>query len=185
MEIAFLPVLADSKTIVIYDISPISEVLPSNIWSYTLKIQGSRLPSPAISAPFDIISYLYNQRIQKEIFTITSDKLGLAANQIIPDGVYHLFIEINNVIKKEVVFIVYKTIDDTINQLLTDSSYNVTIGNYDVSYVGDSINVKYDIETVRLAVTLRDTLILAATTQNEVLANDTLNKLNNLLEIIN
>ena len=76
------------------------------------------------------------------------------------------------------------TIDDAINTLLTTTSYQVTIGNYDVTYVGDSVDVNYNLETVRLAVSLRDTLILAAIQRNEVLANDTLDKLQRILGII-
>jgi hypothetical protein len=185
MMIDFLPVLENSKTIKLYDITPLGQSLPPNIYSYSLRIQGSRLPSTAISNSFDIINYLRLQRIQTEIFTIKSEHLGLDNNINIPDGVYHFFIEINNNIKKETIFVVYKEIDDKINQLLEDSSYNVKIGDYDVSYVGDSVKVKYDIETVRLAVVLRDTLISAANNKDEVLVNDTLDKLNRLLEILN
>jgi hypothetical protein len=184
MKIDFLPVLTDSKTIKLYDISPLGQQLPLNIWNMYLRIKCSKLENGGPTNTFDIINYLKTQRLQTECFTITSSLLGLGNTEVLPDGVYHLYITINDVMEKHIIFVIYKTIDEAINNLLTTTSYQVNINNYDITYVGDSVDVNYNLETVRLAVSLRDTLILAAIQQNEVLANDTLDKLQRILGII-
>jgi hypothetical protein len=183
MIIAFVPILKNN-TIEIYDISPYGQQLPQNIWSYYLQIQCSKLPSIEISEQFDIISYLQTQRIQQEIFTIKSEHLGLGNTETIPDGVYHLFLTINELYKKEVIFVIYKTVEDAIEQLMEDTNYAIEIGDYDVTYVGDTVDTNYKIETVRLAINLKDTLIAAAKNDDEVLANNTLDKLQRLLGIL-
>jgi len=183
MNIDFVAILEDDYTIKIYDATPPSENLPLDIYAMTLDIISSKIPNGQIANKLDVIAYLYNQRIQNEIYTITSETLGFSKRRVIPDGVYHFYYNINNTISKERVFLVYNTVEKAVNKMLSDVNYKVEIGDYNVSYVGDSAS--YDIEKVRLAVALMDELKAATQAPNEVKVNDTLDKLTRLLTIIN
>ena len=183
MNIDFITFLVDDYTMKVYDVSPYNETLPENIYTMTLDIISSKIPDGQIANKLDIIAYLTNQQIQEEIYTITSETLGFANSQIIPDGVYHMYYQINNNYTKEHTFLVYNTVEQQVNQLLSDINYEVTIGEYDISYVGDKAD--YDIEQIRLAVTLLDSLKVQTQTPDEVAVNDTLDKLTRLLTIIN
>lgn len=183
MNIDFIAILENDYTIKIFDVTPYNEELPSNIYSMTLDIISSKIPNGQIPNKLDIIAYLQSQRIQKEIYTITSETLGFAASQVIPDGVYHLTYNINNTYTKERSILVYNTVEKAVNQLLSDVNYKIEIGNYNISYVGETST--YDIEQVRLAVALYDQLRAATQTPDEVVVNDTLDKLTRLLTIIN
>lgn len=183
MNLDFVAILEDDYTIKVYDITPVNESLPQNIFSMTLDIVSSKIPNGQIDNKLDIIAYLQTQRIQKEIYTITSEVLGFSTSQVIPDGVYHLYYTINNIYTVEKAFLVYNTVEKAVNTLLSDVNYKVEIGNYNISYVGDSS--EYDIEQVRLAVTLLDKLKNDTQIPDEVSVNDTLDKLTRLLTIIN
>lgn len=183
MQLDIFATLEDDYTMKIYDVTPINEELPQNIYSMTLDIISSKIPNGHIANKLDVIAYLQNQRIQSELYTITSQVLGFSTSQIIPDGVYHFYYTINNTITKENTFLVYNTVEKAVNDLLEEVNYTVEIGDYNVSYVGDSSS--YDIEKVRLAVTLLDSLKAATQTPDEVVVNDTLDKLTRLLTIIN
>jgi hypothetical protein len=183
MNIDFFIDLEDDYTMKIYDVSPISEELPQNIYSMTLDIISSKIPNGQITNKLDVIAYLQNQKLQQEIYTITSQTLGFSSSQIIPDGVYHFYYNINNTISKENVFLVYNTVEKQINTMLEEVNYSIEIGDYNVSYVGETSD--YDIEQVRLAVTLLDSLKASAESADEVIVNDTLDKLTRLLTIIN
>jgi len=183
MNIDFITILEDDYTIKVYDVTPINEELPQNIYSMTLDIISSKIPNGQLSNKLDIIAYLENQRIQQELYTITSQVLGFSNSQVIPDGVYHFYYNINNTISRERVFLVYNTVEKAVTEMLTNVNYNVTIGDYNVTYVGETCNA--DIEQVRLAVTLLDSLKAQTQTPNEVAVNDTLDKLTRLLTIIN
>ena len=182
MNIDFITILEDDYTMKIYDVTPINEELPLNIYSMTLDILSSKIPNGQIPNKLDVIAYLENQRIQREIYTITSEVLGFATSLVIPDGVYHMFYNINNTISKESIFLVYNAVEKAVNEMLADVNYNITIGDYDVTYVGDTCSA--DIEKVRLAVALLDSLKANTQTPDEVVVNDTLDKLTRLLEII-
>jgi len=182
MNIDFITRLTDDNTIEVYDASPIGDSLPQNIYSMTLDITSSKIPNGQIDNKLDIIAYLQNQRIQQEIYTIVSETLGFANSIAIPDGVYHFFYNINNTDSREHTFLVYNTVEQAVQQMLLDVNYDIEIGDYDVSYVGDTSS--YDIEQVRLAVTLYDSLRAQTQTPDEVAVNDTLDKLTRLLTII-
>jgi len=182
MNIDFISILEDDYTIKVYDVTPINEELPQNIYSMTLDIISSKIPNGQIPNKLDVIAYLQNQRIQSELYTITSEVLGFSNSQIIPDGVYHMFYNINNTISKENVFLVYNTVEKAVNEMLTEVNYKVEVGDYDISYVGDTCDA--DIEQVRLAVTLLDSLKASTQAPDEVVVNDTLDKLTRLLKII-
>jgi hypothetical protein len=183
MNIDFITILEDDYTMKVYDVTPINEELPQNIYSMTLDIISSKIPNGQLTNKLDIIAYLENQRIQQELYTITSEVLGFSNSQVIPDGVYHFYYNINNTISKENIFLVYNTVEKLVNQMLYNVNYKITIGNYDIDYVGDTCDG--DIEQVRLAATLLDELKSYSQTPNEVAVNDTLDKLTRLLTIIN
>jgi len=182
MNINFTAILEDDYTIKVYETTPYNESLPQNIYSMTLDIISSKIPNGQIANKLDVIAYLVNQRIQKEIYTITSETLGFANSQVIPDGVYHIYYQINNNYTKEHTFLIYNTIEKQVKQLLEDFNYKVEIGEYDISFVGDTADS--DVEKIRLATTLLDSLIAQSQTPNEVAVNDTLDKLTRLLTII-
>jgi len=183
MYIDFIIDLEDDYTLKVYDITLPSQDLPLNIYSMTLDIISSKIPNGQIANKLDVIAYLANQREQKELYTITSQILGFSTSQIIPDGVYHFYYTINNGISKENTFLVCNTVEKAVNELIQNVNYQVTIGDYNVSYVGDSST--YDIEQVRLAVALWDELRSYSQEPDEVNVNDTLDKLTRLLTIIN
>jgi len=183
MNIDFITILEDDYTMKVYDVTPINEELPQNIYSMTLDIISSKIPNGQIANKLDVIAYLENQRLQQELYTITSETLGFSNSQIIPDGVYHFYYNINNTISRERVFLVYNTVEKAVNQMLSDVNYKITIGDYNVTYVGETCDG--DIEQVRLAATLLDELKSYSQVPNEVTVNDTLDKLTRLLTIIN
>jgi hypothetical protein len=183
MNIDFITILEDDYTIKVYDVSNNVYTLPSTIFDMTIDIISSKIPNGQIDNKLDVISYLRNGRIAREIYTIKSETLGLANSVIIPDGVYHFTYVINNNYTKENAFLVFNTVKQQIEQLLKDVNYDIEIGDYDVEYVGDTST--YDIEKIRLAVTLYDSLVAQTQEPDEVAVNDTLDKLTRLLEIIN
>jgi hypothetical protein len=183
MNIDFNIVLEDDYTLKVYDVSNVNESLPSTIYSMTMDIISSKIPNGQIDNKLDVIAYLRNQRIQKEIYTITSEILGFANSEIIPDGVYHFQYTLNNNYTKDQTFLVFNTVKKEVEKLLNDVNYNIEIGDYDIEYVGDYS--EYDIEKVRLAHSLYDSLLSQTQEPDEVKVNDTLDKLTRLLEIIN
>jgi len=183
MLLDFFTVLESNKKVIkVYDISSISESLPTEIYALTLDITSAQIPEGQIKNKLDVITYLRLARIQKEIFTVTSDILGVGENEVIPDGVYHFYYNINRTITKERTFLIYATVEEEVNKLLKDVNYGIEVNTFDYQYVGDYS--KYDIEKVRLAVALLDSLKQQSQLPDEVKANDTLNKLERLLEII-
>lgn len=182
MNIDFFAILEDFKTMKLYDISPINETLPTNIYSMTLDILSSQIPNGRIDSKLDVITYLRNQREQKEIYTVTGNILGLGENSDIPDGVYHIYYDINNGIIKQHTFLVYQNVATEVKELTDTVNYGVTINNYDYEFVGDYADE--NLEKVRLCVSLLDELKLQAQNPDEVAVNDALDKLERLLEII-
>lgn len=182
MDINFFAILEDFQTMKLYDISPINETLPTNVYSMTLDILSSQIPNGRIDAKLDVIAYLMNQREQKEIYTVTGNILGMGESSNIPDGVYHIHYDINNGILKQHTFLVYQNVAAEVKKLTDAVNYGVTINNYDYEFVGDFSDS--DLERVRLCVSLLDELEIQSSTPNEVLVNDTLDKLERLLEIV-
>lgn len=183
MNIDFIAVLEDDYTIKIYDVSNVNETLPSTVYAMTLDIVSSKIPNGQIDNKLDVIAYLSNNRIDREIYTITSETLGLANSQVIPDGVYHLTYQLNNNYTKENTFLVFNTVKKAVDALLEDVNYEITIGDYDIEYTGDKSD--YDIEKIRLIKTLYDSLLNSTQEPNEVTVNDTLDKITRMLTIIN
>jgi len=184
MKLDFFLHLENPKLLKVYDVSPLSEYLPLDIYSYTLEIKGSKLPNGGLSKSLDIISYLKTQRIQNEIYSITSNTLGLGVNKNIPDGVYHFYYHINNIIHSHRTFLIYQNVKFEVEKLLKESQYKVEIDNESMKYIKDDISVKYDIEKVRYAKTLLDTLEMYSQIPDEIEVNDVLDKLNRLLGIL-
>lgn len=182
MQIDFFAKLESPEIIKLYDVSLINETLPTDIYAMTLDILSSKIPNGKIDNKLDVIAYLRNQRIQTEIYTITSDILGLGENELITDGVYHIYYDINNAIQKEHTFLIYQNVEKETIALLDKVGYNVEINNYDYEFVGDYSDS--DLERVRLCVSLLDSLKTQSQHPDEVQANDTLDKLERLLEII-
>lgn len=183
MELDLALVLEDTKTIKVYDVTKLTPSLPASINSMTLDIVSASIPNGKIPNKLDVIAYLQGNREEKEIFTITSPTLGLAEDQIIPDGVYHFEYVINNTIIKTHKFLIYQTVEDKTKTLLNTINYSITIGDYDISFVGDTSNS--DLERARLAAVLLDELKTQTQVPDEVKTNDTLDKLERLLTIIN
>ncbi len=183
MNIDFIATLDDDYTIKIYDVSNVSTSLPSEINSMTLDIISSKIPNGRIDNRLDVIAYLQGSRIDREIYTIQSEVLGLSNGEVIPDGVYNFTYNINNNTIKERSFLVYNTVNKAVEEMLKAVNYSIEVGSYDIEYVGDTS--EYDIEKVRLAVALRDELVAYTQEPDEVAVNDTLDKLTRLLEIIN
>lgn len=182
MELDLALVLEDSLTIKMYDVTRVTPTLPLEINSMTLNIISAVIPNGMIPNKLDVIAYLQGNRESQEIYTITSATLGLAESQDIPDGVYHFEYVINNTTIKNHTFLVYQEVEAATKALLTDVNYNVEIGTYDISYVGDYSDE--DLERVRLAAVLLDELYTQTQVPDEVATNDTLDKLQRLLTII-
>lgn len=183
MQLDFFAVIEDASTIKLFDVSQINETLPTTIYSMTLDVISSKMTNGRLDNKLDVIAYLRNQRIQTEIYTLTSDILGFGENVVIPDGVYHIYYDINNSVLKEHTFLIYRNVEEKVNFLLEQVNYGVEVNNYDYEFVGDYSD--YDLEKVRLCVSLLDNLKTQAQEPNEVDVNDTLDKLERLLEIIN
>jgi len=182
MNIDFFAVLENPTTLKLYDISLIQESLPTSIYSMTIDVLSSKILNGSIPNKLDVIAYLRGNRIQKEIYTITGDILGFGENEAIVDGVYHIYYDINNSIQKEHTFVIYQKVEEEVLELLDQVGYGVEVGNYDYEFVGDYSDS--DLERVRLCVSLLDSLKSQSQTPDEVLVNDTLDKLERLLEII-
>lgn len=180
MELNFFNILSSSKSIKMYDIS--SGTIPGDITSMMLNVTSAKLDS---DYDFDLILYLNSLREQDELFNLTNEKLGLSPEEVIPDGVYHFTYTINGHLTKTNKFLVFQTIKTAINTLLIASEYKVNIGDYNITYVDDDIDSKYDIEKVRYLLAVYDKLLLYTQEPNEVEVNNLLDKLNRLLTIIN
>ena len=182
MELDFYLQQIDDYTIKVLDNTLVNQIDPlGDIFQMSLDIIGAKVPNGGIYS-IDCIPYIVIHKKNKEIYEINSSVLNLGNTQVIPDGVYTINWTINNYMSKTHKFIVYSSIKKRVDALIAGTGYKVTIGNYDITYTGD--NCKGDIEQVRLAVSLLDTLQYAANTGNEVLANDTLDKLNRILLIL-
>ncbi|MCP4255510.1 MAG: hypothetical protein GY775_19315 [Candidatus Scalindua sp.] len=183
MKLDIFATLDSDSHIKIYDVSSSKWDLPSTINTMSLDISSSRIPNGRIDAPLDIMTYLRMKRVRKEIYTISSETLGLYNSVIIPDGVYHFTYNINNTFSTTKKFLVFATVKKEVEKLLKEVNYNVEIGDYDISYVGDYS--EYDIEKIRLAHSLYDSLLHETQDPDEVAVNNTLDKLSRLLELIN
>lgn len=184
VNIDFIANLENSRTLKVYDITTLGTPLPEDIYKMTLNIICSRIPNGRIDSPLDIIAYLRTKRIAEELYTITSEVLGLAGNQDIPDGVYHMYYNINNTQQRLHKFLMYQNVKTETEAILRDADYNVDVGDYELAYIEDSVNGKYDIENVRYAKTLLDNLEVLSQDPNEVEVNNTLDKLEKILGII-
>ena len=184
MQIDFIANLENSKTLKIYDITELGTPLPLDIYKMTLNIICSRIPNGKIDSPLDIVAYTRSQRIAEEIYTITSETLGLAIGEDIPDGVYHMYYNINNTTQRLHRFLIYQNVKTETESMLRNADYNVDVGDYQLAYLEDSVNGKYDIENVRYAETLLDNLEVLSQDPNEVEVNNTLDKLEKILGII-
>jgi len=182
MTLDFLPILDTSKTIKIYDLSKAPTIVPFQLNSLTLQITSSILEDGQLSSPSDLLSYIYTERQSDEIYEIRSDLLGVGEDQNIPDGVYILEYVANGIYRKEHTIVVYQEVKAITEALLDDVGYGITIGDYDISYVGDYSEV--DLEKVRLAKSLLDEIEQNASTNDVTLVTDALAKLRRLLTLI-
>lgn len=183
MELDFYLLQVDNYTIKVIDNTAPNQISPINIInSMTLDIIGSNVLNGGVYS-IDIIPYIKTYKRDKEIYEITSEVLGLGSDTIIPDGTYTLTWVINNMYTTTHIFCVYNTIRKAINELLTNVNYNVEVTTTDVDLIGDYCNG--DIEQVRLAQAMLDSLRVAAAIGSKTQCNDLIDKLNRLLTIIN
>jgi len=183
MELDFYLEQIDNYTIKVFDNTLSTQVdTIGDIYQMSLDVVCSKIPNEQVLG-LDCLNHVLTYHRDKEIYEITSDVLGLGNSQILPDGMYTLTWTINNIISKEHKFCVYSTIESQINDLITSTGYNVQVGNYDITFTGDTCDG--DVEQVRIAITLMDYLRQVAAEGNEVECNNTLDKLNRILLIIN
>ena len=182
MQIDFYLLQVDDYRIKVIDntmpnqINPISEIYQMNMDIVCTKVSDIQIDN------IDLLPYILTYKRDKELYEITSETLGLPLGQVIPDGVYTIIITYNDVYTTTYKFCVYNTVKKEVDKLIKETNYSVIIGNYDITYTGEKC--EGDIEKVRLAVALLDTLRQYAAEGNEVGCNDTLDKLNRLLTIL-
>ena len=184
MLIDFIAYQPDSYNIYLKDYSPINRNdIPEQIFAMTLDIKSDNITGGQISEPIDLLAYMLStDRSDANLYNLTSQDLGLGESQIIPDGVYEFTYTVNSYYIKSHKFIVYLQVETKVNELLANVGYSVNIGNYDISYVGDYS--QYDIEKVRLAVSLLDELRSYAQVDDETKVKSSLDKLQRLLTLI-
>lgn len=183
MELDFYLLQVDDYTIKVIDNTLVDQISPINeINNMTLDIIGANVLDGGVY-DIDIIPYIKTYKRDREIYEITSDVLGIGTSVIIPDGTYTLTWTINNIYTITHTFCVYNTIKKAVDELLTNVNYNVEVTTTDVDLIGDYCNG--DIEQVRLAQAMLDSLRVAAAIGSTTQCNDLLNKLNRLLTIIN
>lgn len=183
MELDFYLLQVDDYTIKVIDNTLANQISPINeINNMTLDIIGANVLDGGVY-DIDIIPYIKTYKRDREIYEITSDVLGIGTSVIIPDGTYTLTWTINNIYTITHTFCVYNTVKKTVDELLTNVNYNVEVTTTDVDLIGDYCNG--DIEQVRLAQAMLDSLRVAAAIGSTTQCNDLLNKLNRLLTIIN
>ena len=184
MQLEFIVDLENRKLFKIYDVSDKNQTLPSEIYSYTLEVSGSRIPNGKLPYSLDIIQYLNSQMIQDEIYTLSSGDLGFQENINIPDGVYYFHYTLNSIYTKLNKVLVYQNVKARVNELLKLADYSVDVTSNTMKYVEDDSNAKYDIEEVRYAKVLMDKLEEYVSLNDETEVNDTLDKLERLLGIL-
>jgi len=182
MDIQIVGITPSKKEIWLYDITPIKPTLPETIHTYTMTISSAKIPNTV--AEIDVIAYLTTNRVKNELYVINSELLGLGSNQIIPDGVYTIDVNINNQYIKQFKFLQYQTIKEKVVDMLNEANYDVEITNYGVTHVGDSIDSEYDINEARIAKNLLDMLENYTQIPDEVEVNNTIDKLERILTII-
>jgi len=87
-----------------------SSNLPIKIYSMELTIQGNVMPDNKVK--LDALNYMFNERTDNELYTITSSVLGFGSGIKIPDGVYTCNLNINNTENVNLDFIVVSGIKD-------------------------------------------------------------------------
>lgn len=184
MDLQLIGVAENTKEVYLYDVTPINGTIPLDIYYWTIRIQSANIPNGIIDADIDLIAYLSTKKVQNELYIITSESLGLAESVDIPDGVYIITYNINNQYIKEVKFLMYENVRARTIDLLNEVNYKVIVGDYDISYIKDSIDSPYDIEKARIASNLLTMLEEYTQIPDEVEVNNTLDKLERILEII-
>jgi hypothetical protein len=182
MELDFYLLQVDDYTIKVLDNTLVTQVSPlAEIYQMSLDIVGATVINGGVYN-IDVLPHIFLYKRDREIYEITSSVIGLSTGNIIPDGTYTMTWTINNAISKTHKFCVYNTIKKEIEQLQSDLNYGVNVTTTDVDLIGDYCDG--NIEQVRLAIAMMDSLRTSAAKGDLSACNDLLNKLNNLLKII-
>ena len=178
-ELDFTATQTSSKLITIYDTSEQGQYLPETISAWTLTIRSSKIPATVV---IDILAYLASSRESDEVYKITSASLGLGSNEDIPDGLYYMDYNINNVLRKENTFLAYYTVQQEVIALLESVNLGISVDEFGSNFEGDFDQYPLqDILVINALYSELDILVLSA---DEVKINDTLDKLQRLLGIV-
>jgi len=173
----------DNKTLILVDRTKwYNSVFPNKIYSIVLDIVSSVIPNGG-TYNVDVLDYLSKNRIDYELFRVTSETLGMPAGFDIPDGIYYFTIKVNNLvtIKQEVV-----VLSEVIKEM---KALSILFGS-DIEITSDDIVINTNVSNSLIAkwyytVGLYYKLIMETSKpQNYVVINNDLDKLQRALLII-
>ena len=175
--------LVDNK-LIIFDNTRPSTVEPGiDIDSLILTVTSDKLSSPKV---FDCKQYIIDTLVDKELFTITPELLGLTS---FVDGVFVFSLSTNGYSPVEYTYVFYHNILQAFEEKAVALSYNITVSQYNyVQYVNETS--KDFLEEMRIVGAIIDELknqryITKSLSEIVLIVNDLIFKGNRVLEIIN
>lgn len=177
--IDFYAVLDTPQEMVIIDTSYIDRYTNFEIKTMQLTLTNSIMPDYIHTA--DLIPYIYSKKRDKQLYTITSDMLGLSEGQVLPDGSYTVTIDVNNAFSTENTFIVFQDVEEKTLTILRDSGFSIDTDQTNLLYQDSN---KYDFELMTILASLLETIKQNALDKNIEAAMEALDKLQRTLQTI-
>lgn len=183
MEIDFFIHKPDTTELQVIDNTRVSTIsVPEDYTEMKLTIRSIVIPNTGIVADINIIEYIQNKRVDRELYTITPTTLGLTSTNI-PDGYYEFEFSVNSVYVTTKKYIIYQNVLEEYNEVLEDSTTNVDMNDYgEIRYIEPT--TEYDMEKIYLVGSVLEELKAQRFDPDEDKVNELVDKAERLLGII-
>ena len=152
-KLDFYPSLETPEKLVFWDTTKNPTLAPYEINTLSFVLSSPYRKGDMFEA--DVLPYIYSQRSNKELYSITSDVTGIEEGQPIPDGVYSATFLVNNMYQTTHTFLVYQATKAKIEKKLNTAGFKVEANGVNLNYQSSD---KYDYETMSILYSLLGTM---------------------------
>ena len=178
-KLDFYPVLETPEKLVFWDTTKNPTLAPYEINTLTFMLVSPYRKNGNYEA--DVMPYIYAQRQNKELYSITSDIAGIEEGKPIPDGVYSATFLVNNMYQTTHTFLIYQATKAKIEKRLNTAGFRVEANGVNLNYQNSD---KYDYETMSILYSLLGTMERSMLDGNIKAAEMAFNTANRVLNTI-
>ena len=147
--IDFTARIEDGNKLVIVDTTKPQPDFTDTIYDWRLSLTTDFMKEGIYEV--DLIAYLYSNRVDRELYIITSDMVGKPESSVLPDGLYTVSIRVNNTYTRTHNFMIMQTIEAEATKVLDEAGFKVDVRPNSYQYQNST---KYDYEKMSLVYSL-------------------------------